>query len=57
MLILPLMISSDPEACFENVHQISDKSLAFKRRLFKNESMQKIIKNALPVFDRFGLLG
>ena len=56
MLILPLMMSNDPESKFENVHQANDKALAFKRRLYKNESLQKIIKNTLPKFDSLGLL-
>lgn len=56
MLILPLMMSSDPESSFENVHQTNAKALAFKRRLYKNENLQRIIRNSLPRFDRLGLL-
>lgn len=55
MLILPLMMSDDPESNFEMVHQINEKSLAFKGRLYKNENLQKIIKNSLPKFDQMGL--
>lgn len=56
MLILPLMMSLDPETNFENAHQSHEKALAFKRRLYKNQSVQKIIENSLPTFDRLGLL-
>lgn len=56
MLILPLMMSDDPESNFENVHQTNEKSLAFKRRLYKNQNLQKIIKHSLPTFDQLGLL-
>jgi hypothetical protein len=56
MLILPLMMSNDPESNFENVHTTNAKALAFKRRLYKNPDLQKIIKNSLPAFDAFGLL-
>lgn len=56
MLILPLMMSSDADANFEHVHQTNEKSLAFKRRLYKNPDLQKIIRNTLPTFDQLGLL-
>jgi hypothetical protein len=56
MIIFPLMISTDPELNFENVHQTNEKSLAFKRRLYKNPDLQKIIRNSLPTFGSLGLL-
>lgn len=56
MLILPLMMSSDPEASFENSHQANEQALAFKRRLYKNTDVQQVIRNSLPLFDRLGLL-
>lgn len=56
MLILPLMMSDDPELNFENVHQSNEKSSAFRRRLYKNQKLQKIIKSLLPKFDQLGLL-
>lgn len=56
MLILPLMMSDDPDTSFENAHQTDEKALAFKQRLYKNEKLQKIIKNLLPTFNQLGLL-
>lgn len=56
MIIMPLMKSEEPDACFENAHQRTEKAIEFKRRLYKNPKVQNIIKNTLPVFDQFGLL-
>jgi len=53
---MPLMKSEEPDACFENAHQRTEKAIEFKRRLYKNPKVQEIIKNTLPVFDQFGLL-
>lgn len=56
MLILPLMMSDDPESSFANVHESNEKAFAFRQRLYKNQNLQKIIKQLLPTFDRLGLL-
>lgn len=56
MIILPLMMADDPDTSFESVHQTNEKSLAFKRRLYKNPDVQKIIRSTLPTFDQLGLL-
>lgn len=56
MVIFPVMISSDSETVFENMHTTTAKALAHKRRLYKNPDLQKIIKNSLPTFDAMGLL-
>lgn len=49
------MFSQDPDGNFDNVHQINERALAFKRRIYKNPKTQAIIKNALPMFDQLGL--
>lgn len=49
-------MADDPDTSFESVHQTNEKSLAFKRRLYKNPDVQKIIRNTLPTFDQLGLL-
>lgn len=56
LLILPVMISEDFDSCFENIHQVNERALAFKRRIYKNPNLQSIIKNILPKFDIKGLL-
>lgn len=50
------MMTRDPDSCFENVVQGDEKALAFKRKLYKDVSLQEIIKKTLPTFDKFGLL-
>ncbi|CAO1341354.1 unnamed protein product [Diamesa hyperborea] len=56
LLILPVMMSEDFDSCFENIHQVNERALAFKRRIYKNTNLQSIIKNILPKFDVKGLL-
>jgi hypothetical protein len=56
MIILPLMMTEEKDTCFEYVHEINQNALAFKRRLYRNPKVQKIIKNCLPTFDAFGIL-
>lgn len=56
MTVLPLLIADDAESNFENVHSTNDRALAFKKRLYKNRNLQKIIRKSLLKFDRLGLL-
>lgn len=56
MVILPLMIADDADSNFENVHSTNERALAFKKRIYKNQNLHKIIKNSLPRFDHLGLL-
>lgn len=56
LLNLPLMMTRDPDSCFENVVLGDEKALAFKHKLYKDISLQAIIKNTLPTFDKYGLL-
>lgn len=56
MTVLPLMLANDPESNFENVHSTNDQALAFKKRLYKNQNLRKIIEKSLLKFDHLGLL-
>jgi hypothetical protein len=56
MLVLPMMISNDPDNDFLAHNSIDERGMNFKRRMLKNQTYQTIAKRMLPVFDRKGLM-
>lgn len=55
-LIFPVMIGQDKDANFEILMGTDEKAMNFKRKLFKDPRMQKVVKMLLPKFDAKGLL-
>lgn len=55
LITLPFMISDDKDADFEALMEKDERSMGFRRRIFKNPRFKDIAKSFLPIFDRKGL--
>ncbi|CAO1438719.1 unnamed protein product [Diamesa tonsa] len=55
-LVFPVMISKDKDADFEALMSSDSRATQFKKRLVQNPYYQEVIKRALPLMDRKGLL-
>ena len=55
-LVFPVMISKDKDADFEALMSQNDRATQFKKRLVQNPYYQEVIKRALPLLDRKGIL-
>lgn len=55
-LVFPVMISKDKDADFEALMSRTDRATQFKKRLMQNPYYQEVIKQALPLLDRKGIL-
>ena len=55
-LVFPVMISKDKDADFEALMSSDSRATQFKARLVQNPYYQEVIKRALPLMDRKGLL-
>ena len=50
------MISNEKDADFETLMSQDDRAIQFKKRLVQNQYYQEVIKRALPLLDRKGIL-
>lgn len=50
------MITQDKDADFEALMLQDDRATQFKKRLVQNSYYQEVIKKALPLLDRKGIL-
>ena len=55
-VVLPLILSDDPGASFENLHCDSEKAKQYKKRVYANPQLHGFIKSLLAKFDLKGLL-